>query len=118
MFWDRRNHLFLVGAPLAVVPAIVFLPLLTYLVLNPSQARSGWLPMLAPWNIAFSKLLLQGLIFTGLIFFQMAGSVLVGFASSWGGLRYVTLLAIPTSLLLLAIEAYTGMFLALFAAHI
>ncbi len=117
MFWDRRNQLFLFGAPLAMVPAVVFLPLLTYLVLNPSQAHSGWLPVLAPWNIAFSKLLLQGSIFTGLIFLQMAGSVLVGFASSWGGLRYVTLLAIPTSLLLLTIAAYTGIFLALFAAH-
>ncbi len=118
MFLDRRNRIFLVGAPLALVPAVVFLPLFSYLVLTPSQAHPGWWPMLASGNFALPKLLIQGLIFTGIAFFQMAGSVLVGFASSWGGLRYVTLVTIPTSLLLLTIAAYTGMFFALFAAHI
>lgn len=118
MFWDRRNRIFLVGAPLALVPAAVFLPLFTCLVLTPSQAHHDWWPTLAPGNFALPKALFQGLIFTGLVFFQMAGSVLVGFASSWGGLRYVTLLAIPTSVLLLIITAYTGMFLAVVAAHL
>ena len=115
MFWDRRDRVFLVGAPMALVPAAAFLPLFASLVLAPLHT--------GPWSVlAFGKwtlpgLLLQGLSCTGLIFLQMAGSVLLGFASSWGGLRYVTLLAVPAFLLLLMIAAYTGFFFALFAAR-
>ena len=113
MFWDRRDRVFLLGAPLALVPAAAFLPLFTYTMLAPSQMRATTQPA-----GALPGLLLQGLAFTALVFVQMAGSVLVGFASTWGGLRYVTLLAIPTFLLLLIIAAYTGMFFAVFAAHL
>ena len=117
MFWDRRDRIFLVGAPLALVPAAAFLPLFAYLVLVPSRIDPGPISALVFGKLASQALLLQGLSFTALVFLQMVGSVLVGFASSWGGLRFVTLLAVPVFLLLLMIAAYTGIFFAVFAAR-
>jgi hypothetical protein len=116
MFWDRRDRIFLVGAPLALVPAAAFLPLFAYLVLVPSRIDPGPISALACGKLA-QALLLQGLNFTALVFLQIVGCVLVGFASSWGGLRFVTLLAVPVFLLLLMIAAYTGIFFAAFAAR-
>jgi len=115
MFWDRRDRIFLTGAPLALVPAAAFLPFFAYSILIPSRIGSGSTFALVFGKLASQPLLLQGLSFTALIFLQMAGSVLVGFASSWGGLRFVTLLAVPVFLLLLMIAAYTGIFFAVFA---
>lgn len=113
MFWDRRNRIFLLGAPMALLPSLAFLPLFTYLALAPSQTHAG-----SQSASYFQGLILQGLLFSTLVFLQMAGSVLVGFASSWGGLRFVALLAIPTFLLLLIVAAYTGIFFAVFVAHL
>ena len=116
MFWNRRDRIFLAGTPLALVPAAAFLPLFAYSVLIPPQI--GHSPFaLVFGQLAAQSLLLQGLSFTALIFLQLAGSVLVGFASSWGGLRFLTLLAVPVFLLLLIIAAYTGIFFAVFAAR-
>jgi hypothetical protein len=117
MFWDRRDRVFLVGTPLALVPAAAFLPLFAYLVLLPPQVHAHSSSTLILGMLRSQGLLLQGLAFTGLVFLQMAGAILVGFASSWGGLRFVTLLAVPACLLLLMIAAYTGIFFAVFAAR-
>ena len=108
MFWNRRDRIFLLGAALAFAPALTFLPLFTYLLLAPSHAHFG----------SASATVTRGLILTGLVFLQMTGSVLVGFASSWGGLRFVALLAVAASLLLLLIACYTGVFIAVFAAPV
>jgi len=101
---------------MALVSAAAFLPLFAYLVLAPSQAHAG-LAGLVLEKLTVQGLLCQGLSFTALVFLQMAGSVLLGFASSWGGLRFVTILAVPAFLLLLMIAAYTGIFFAVFAAR-
>ena len=101
MLWERRNRIFLLGAPLALVPAVAFLPLFAFLLLSPS---SGRIPLESAW------------IFPGLVFLEISGIVLIGFASSRGGLRYVTLLAVAASLLLMMVAAYTGIFFGVFAA--
>lgn len=101
MLWESRNRIFLMGAPLALVPAVAFLPLFTFLML---RASSGPIHLQATW------------IFTGLVFLEISGIVLIGFASSWGGLRYVSLLAVAASLLLMMVAAYTGLFFGVFAA--
>ncbi len=100
MDWERRDKVFLTGAPLAMVPAAAFLPLFAYLVITPSFAHA------ALWPAA---------IFSTLVFAQMLGSVLVGFAGSRGRFSYVTLLAVATVGLLMGIAAYTGFFCAAFA---
>ena len=117
MFWDRRDRIFLLGAPLALVAAAAFLPVFTFLVLAPSQAYDGLPLAVILGKLALPGLLLQVLSFAGLVFLQMAGATLLGFASSWGGLRFATLLAVPAVLLLLMIAAYTGVFFAVFAAR-
>ncbi len=40
MQWERREALFFQGAPLALIPAISFLPALAYLVLTPRFAHA------------------------------------------------------------------------------
>lgn len=100
MFWARRDRVFLVGAPLALVPAVAFLPLFAFLMLSPLGGHIG---LRAAW------------IFPGLVFLELSGVVLIGFASSWGGLRFVTLLAAAVSALLSMIAVYTGFFFGMFA---
>jgi hypothetical protein len=100
MDWERRDKVFLAGAPLAMVPAAAFLPLFAYLVIAPQLVGAS------PWSAA---------MIATLVFVQMLGSVLVGFAAYRGGFSYVTLLAVATVGLLLAVAAYTGFFCAAFA---
>jgi len=103
MDWERRDKVFLAGAPLAMVPAAAFLPLFTYLVIAPTLVGAS------PWSAA---------IFPTLVFAQMLGSVLVGFAVFRGGFGYLTFLAVATVGLLLVVAAYTGFFCAAFAFKI
>jgi hypothetical protein len=108
MDWERRDKLFLAGAPLAVIPALAFLPLFTFLVIHPSLtlAVSSARPTL--WMAAF---------FPALVFAQMLGSVLVGFAGLRGSFSYVTFLAAATAIVLMVIAGYTGLFFAIFAGR-
>jgi hypothetical protein len=50
-----------------------------------------------------------------LVFAQVLGSVLVGFAGFRPRIGYVSLLAATTSVFLLVVAAYTGLFFAIFA---
>ena len=102
MNWERRNQVFLLGAPLAVIPALAFLPAFVFVFLRYPIVRA--LPGLQLW-----------FAFPLLVFAQMLGSVLVGFAGFRPRIGYVSLLAAAISVFLLIVAAYTGLFFAIFA---
>jgi|SRR5450432_956633 len=102
MNWDRRNQVFLLGAPLALIPAVAFLPAFVFVFLRSPVIRA--LPAFQLW-----------FAFPLLVFVQVLGSVLVGFAGFRQRIGYVTLLAAATSLFLMVVAAYTGLFFAIFA---
>jgi hypothetical protein len=102
MNWDRRNQVFLLGAPLAVVPAVAFLPAFVFVFLRDPLVRA--LPGFHLW-----------FAFPILVFAQVFGSVLVGFSGFRPRIGYITLLAAATSVFLMVVAAYTGMFFAIFA---
>jgi hypothetical protein len=102
MNWERRSQVFSLGAPLAVIPAVAFLPAFVFVFLRYPIVRT--LPGLQ-WWFAFPLL----------VFAQVLGSVLVGFAGFRPRIGYVSLLAAATSVFLLVVAAYTGLFFALFA---
>jgi hypothetical protein len=102
MNWDRRNQVFLLGAPLAVVPAVAFLPAFVFVFLRYPIVKT--LPGFQLW-----------FVFPLLVFAQVFGSVLVGFAGFRPRIGYVSLLAAATSVFLLVVAAYTGLFFAIFA---
>jgi hypothetical protein len=101
MDWDRRNQVFLLGAPLAVIPAVAFLPTFVFVFLRYPMAGKQF----GSW-VAFA--------FPLLVFVQVLGSVLVGFAGFRARLGYVTFLAMATTVFLLVVAAYTGLFFAIF----
>jgi len=102
MNWERRNQVFLLGAPLAVVPAVAFLPAFVFVFLRYPIVRA--LPGFQLW-----------FAFPLLVFAQVLGSVLVGFAGCRPRIGYVSLLAAATSMSPLVVAAYTGLFFAIFA---
>ena len=99
MQWERREALFFQGAPLALIPAIVFLPALAYLVLTPRFAHA---PLVAT-----------------------AVFPLLGVAEIWGIVKLVrsvqqdfdllTILAFGVFVVLAVIAIYTGFWLAALA---
>jgi hypothetical protein len=107
MNWDRRNQIFLLGAPLAVIPAVAFLPAFVFVFLRYPIARTQF----DSWLI-FSWLIFA---FPVLVFSQLFGSVLVGFSGFPARLGYVTFLAAATIVFLMVVAAYTGLFFAIFA---
>jgi hypothetical protein len=102
MNWERRNQVFLLGAPLAVIPAVTFLPAFVFVFLRYPSVR-----VLPGFHLWFA--------FPMLVFAQVLGSVLVGFAGFRRRIGYVSLLAAATSVFLLVVAAYTGLFFAIFA---
>ena len=105
MNWDRRDRVFLLGAPLAVIPAVAFLPSFVFVFLRPLLA-------LTPLPNHFRFL---ALAFPLLVFLQVLGSVLVGFAAFRYRFSYISLLAMATTVLLFLVASSTGLFLALVA---
>ena len=102
MNWDRRSQIFLLGAPMAVIPAVAFLPTFVFVFLK--YPMSTVLPGFQLW-----------FIFTILVFAQVLGSILVGFAGFRPRFEYVTFLAAATSVFLMVVAAYTGLFFAIFS---
>ena len=99
MQWERREALFFQGAPLALVPAILFLPALAFLVLTPRFSH-------APWVAA-------------------AVFPILGAAEIWGIAKLIccvqhdfdllTILAFGVFVILAVIAIYTGFWLAALA---
>jgi hypothetical protein len=104
--WDRRDRVFLVGAPLAVVPAVALLPVFVLAFLRSPLG-------LAPWSAA--RIIALGAACPVLIFVQVVGSTLLGFAGFRARIGYVTVLAMATTMFLLVVAAYTGLFFGIFA---
>lgn len=102
MNWDRRNQVFLLGAPLAVIPAVAFLPAFVFVFLRYPILRTHF----HLWEV---------LAFAVLVFAQILGSVLVGFAGFSARVGYISVLAMATTVFLMVVAAYTGLFFAVFA---
>jgi hypothetical protein len=103
MTWKERERAFYVGAPLAIVPALGFLPAVMFLVVVPRVAHAGavaivLLPMLGLagslglWKLAISAV-------------QRPFGIL-------------NALSVGALLVLLIIASYTGLFLALITAKL
>src|SRR5271165_6609023 len=101
MNWERRHRIFLLGAPLAVIPAVAFLPSFVFVFLRSAMAMTPLPAGTRTW---------LALVFPVLLFAQVLGSVLVGFAGFRARLGYVTILATATTVFLLVVAAYTGLF--------
>lgn len=98
MNWERRNRVFLVGGPLALIPAVAFLPLFVFVFLR-------FFPRATPYSAGW-----PAIAFPVLVFAQTLGTVLVGFAGFGGRLGYVTFLAAAVLVLLMIVAGYTGLF--------
>lgn len=103
MTWKERERAFYFGAPLAVVPALGFLPAVVFLVVFPKVAHAG----------VIAWLLLPLLAATG------------GFGLwklAWGAvqkpLSVLNALSVACLLVVLVIAGYTGLFLALFTSKL
>lgn len=97
MEWRRRERLFYWGAPLAILPALGFLPMFVSLIFEPRvRHATAWAAVLFP---------------------AMAVAEVVGVAKLVRGcverpFNLLSLLSLGAMLVLLVIAAYTGMFLA------
>ncbi len=96
--YKERERAFLIGAPLAVVPALVFLPALTFLVIFPRVAHGR----------AIGLFVLPVCVLTG--GFGLWKLALGAVQKPWG---IFNVLSFGTLLILLVIAGYTGLFLAL-----
>jgi len=100
MTWKERERAFYVGAPLAIIPALAFLPAIRYLVIAPAFARGP----------QFALILLPLLAFPSSVgLWKLAISVV---QRPFGVLNAFSAVAL---LVMLIIAAYTGLFLALAA---
>jgi hypothetical protein len=103
MTMKERERAFLIGAPLAVIPALVFLPAVTFLVIFPK----------VPHGRAIGVVILLLCAATG--GFGLWKLALGSVQKPWG---IFNVLSFGTLLVLLIIAAYTGLFLALLATKL
>ena len=95
--WKERERAFLVGAPLAIVPALVLLPAVTFLIAFPRVAHG---PVIALFVVPFCA------IAGGFGLWKLAlGAV----QKPWGILNVLSFGAL---MIVLFIAGYTGLFLA------
>ncbi len=102
MTWKERERAFFVGAPLAIIPALGFLPAIMFLIATP-VIRHGWLA---------ASLLLPALALLGSVgLWKLAiGAVQKPF-------NILNILSVGALIILLVIAGYTGLFLAFLAAN-
>jgi hypothetical protein len=103
MTWKERERAFFVGAPLAIVPALGFLPATVFLVLIP--------------KIAYGRVV-AGVLLPALALAGGAGLWKVALGAVERPFTILNVLNFGALLVLLVIAAYTGMFLALFATRL
>ena len=103
MTWKERERAFYIGAPLAIAPALAFLPAVMFLVVVPKVAHAGliaWLllpPLAAAGTFGLWKLALGAV--------QKPFSLLNAFS-------------VGCLLVVLVIAGYTGLFLALITSKL
>ncbi|HZQ22444.1 MAG TPA: hypothetical protein VFA89_06555 [Terriglobales bacterium] len=101
MNWKYRRKLFFNGAPLALIPALAFLPALAYLVIDPAIAHASTIAfVLCPVLVASMGL----------------GVSRLARCCVYGPFDLLTALSFGAMMILLVIASYTGLFLAVFAA--
>ena len=100
---NERERAFIIGAPLAIVPALVFLPTVMFLIVFPqiSHGRMIGLFVLPPCALA-----------GGLGLWKLALGVV---QKPWG---IFNVLSFSALLVLLVIAGYTGLFLALITLNV
>lgn len=96
----KRQRLVWVGAPLAILPALAFLPTLAYLVITPTLGHS---------------MLLAGLAFTIFGLSEVLGLVRLAQCCVARPFDMITVFAFSALLVVLVIAIYTGLFLAAIA---
>jgi hypothetical protein len=100
MTFKERERAFMIGAPLAIVPALAFLPAVTFLILFPQVAHGRVIGIfVVPVCVLLGSLGLWNLAL---------GAV----QKPWG---VFNVLSFGTLLILLVIAGYTGLFLATIA---
>ena len=97
MTWKDRERAFYLGAPLAIIPALGFLPTFVFLVVNPIIAHA--------WIIAAIVLPAFALVSSFGLWKLATGAVQRPFG-------ILNALSVGALLVLLVIAAYTGLFLA------
>jgi hypothetical protein len=102
MYWKERQRLVFVGAPLAIVPALAFLPALAYLLITPSLPHS---------------MLLASIVFPLFAVCGVLGLVRLVCFCVTRPFDLLTAFAFSALLVLLVIAAYTGLFLAAIAGR-
>jgi hypothetical protein len=102
MYWKERQRLVFVGAPLAIVPALAFLPALAYLLITPSLPHS---------------MLLASIVFPLFAVCEVLGLVRLVRCCVTRPFDLLTAFAFSALLVLLVIAAYTGLFLAAIAGR-
>lgn len=98
----RRQRLVFLGAPLAVVPALAFLPALAYLVITPSIPHAT---------------LIAGFLFPLLGASEIMGLFQLVYCCLTRPFDLLTAFAFSAILIVLVISAYTGLFLAVLAGR-
>jgi len=103
MTWKERERAFYIGAPMAVAPALAFLPAVMFLVIVPKVAHAGWL----------SVFVLPLLALTGS--FGLWKLALGAVQKPFGILNA---LSVASLLIVMVIAGYTGLFLAILTTKI
>jgi hypothetical protein len=100
MHWKQRQRLVFQGAPLAIVPALAFLPALAYLVITPAIAHAT---------------LIASIVFPLSAVCEVMGVARLVRCCVTRPFDLVTAFAFSGLVILLVIAAYTGLFLAALA---
>jgi hypothetical protein len=96
--WQERERAFLIGAPLAIVPALIFLPAVTFLIVFPRVAHGRAIGLIILPICALASCLGLWKLAIGAV------------QKPWG---IFNVLSSGALFVLLTIAAYTGLFLAL-----
>lgn len=100
MSWTRRENLLFTGAPLAIIPALLFLPALAYLVITPSIRHS---------------IIVATVLFPVCAALELLGVYRLVRCCVSTRFDLLTMFAAAVLLVLIVIAAYTGFFLAALA---
>jgi hypothetical protein len=98
----QRQRLVFIGAPLAIIPALAFLPVLAYLVITPSVRHAT---------------LIAAILFPALAVAEVAGLFCLVRCCVARPFDLLTAFAFSSLLVVLVVAAYTGLFLAVLAGR-
>lgn len=101
--WHDRQHLLFLGAPLTLIPALLFLPAVLYLVVTPRIPHAAATALV---------------VFPALLVAELFGVIRLLRCAMGHSFDLITAMAVGTLIVLLVIAAYTGIFLAVLAARI